>query len=36
VPRHATPEQLEAERARFEEALNRLDALAAKELDAND
>jgi lysophospholipid acyltransferase (LPLAT)-like uncharacterized protein len=35
VSREATAEQLEAERIRFEEALNRLDALAAEQLDAN-
>jgi lysophospholipid acyltransferase (LPLAT)-like uncharacterized protein len=32
VPRDASPEQLEAERVRFEEAMNRLDAVAAERL----
>jgi lysophospholipid acyltransferase (LPLAT)-like uncharacterized protein len=35
VPRGASAEQLEVERVRYEEALNRLDALAAEELGAN-
>lgn len=34
VPRDASSEQLEAERVRFEEAMKRLDAVAAERLDA--